>query len=187
MKIRLAGKLQSDSIVDGEGLRAVVWTQGCPHKCVGCHNPKSHDMSGGFEITTEELKEELSRLSYLTGITLSGGEPFMQPEACKELSDYVKSIGLNVWCYSGFTFEQLISIGKYKKEVLDLLETIDVLVDGKFELANKTLNMRYRGSTNQRIIDVKMSLQMGEIVEIHEYDKSISGEFLYQKPETLFI
>ena len=103
--IRLAAPLQPDSIVDGLGLRAVIWTQGCAHNCKGCHNPCTHDFKGGALINIEDIKEEISALEYHTGITFSGGDPMFQPKACAEIASYAKSLGLNIWCYTGFTFE----------------------------------------------------------------------------------
>ena len=124
MKIRLASPLQPDSIVDGEGIRTVVWTQGCKHHCKGCHNAGTWDFEGGFETTMEELKKELSLLKGQQGITLSGGDPLFQAKACMEIAKYAKEIGLNVWCYTGFTFEKLLK----SKEALDLLEYVDVSI-----------------------------------------------------------
>ena len=111
MEIRLAAPLQYDSIVDGEGLRAVLWTQGCPHNCKGCHNPKTHSFKEGYLTDTMELIEELNKnIKYQDGITLSGGDPFMQPKAVNEIAKYVKSIDKNVWAYTGFEFEQLLDL-----------------------------------------------------------------------------
>lgn len=170
MKIRLAAPLQPDSIVDGEGIRTVLWTQGCIHNCQGCHNPSTHSFEGGALIDVEDIKEELSTLRFQDGITLSGGDPFCQPEAVAEIAKYSKSIGLNVWCYTGYTFENLILMSKSNKNIKNLLDNIDVLVDGKFELAKRSLNCAFRGSTNQRLIDVKKSFVENKVVEITKYD-----------------
>lgn len=170
MKIRLAAPLQPDSIVDGEGIRTVLWTQGCIHNCQGCHNPSTHSFEGGALIDVEDIKEELSTLRFQDGITLSGGDPFCQPEAVAEIAKYSKSIGLNVWCYTGYTFENLILMSKSNKNIKNLLDNIDVLVDGKFELAKRSLNCAFRGSTNQRLIDVKKSFLENKVVEITKYD-----------------
>lgn len=167
MKIRLAdNNLLTDSIVDGEGLRTVIWTQGCSHNCKGCHNPSTHDFNKGVLKDVEEIKEELKKLKFQDGITLSGGDPFFQAEPCKEIAKFAKSIGLNVWAYTGFLFEDLIKI----EEMKNLLNYVDVLVDGKFELENKSLNLIFRGSTNQRIINVKKSLKDGKVHVIRKYD-----------------
>jgi len=169
MKIRLAAPLQGDSIVDGEGLRAVIWTQGCSHNCLGCQNPQTHSFKDGYEEDIDTIKEEISDLVLEDGITFSGGDPMFQAKACKEIAEYAKSRGLNIWCYTGFTFEQLMEMKN--KEIMDFLKFIDVLVDGKFELEKRSLNVMYRGSTNQRIIDVPKSLKEKRCVEITRYDE----------------
>lgn len=161
MKVRLAGKIQPDSIVDGAGIRTVIWFQGCLHNCQFCHNPETHDLNGGYESTLEDIIKEIASLKYQNGITLSGGDPFFQPEAALEIAKFAHSIGLNVWAYTGFLYEALISGTKERRK---LLENIDVLVDGKFEIANKSLDCKFRGSTNQRLIDVAKSLKEGKVV-----------------------
>ena len=160
MKIRVAG-FENDSIVDGPGFRLAVFTQGCPHHCPGCHNPETHPFDGGQEVDTERIVKAMREDILLDGLTLSGGEPFCQPEPCAELARQAHALGLNVWSYSGFTFEQLLE----RPEVLPLLKETDVLVDGRFVLEQRTLELRFRGSKNQRLIDVKRSLEAGEAVE----------------------
>ena len=170
MKIRLAtDKIQSDSIVDGEGIRSVIWTQGCSHNCLGCHNPETHSFKNGILVDIEILKEKISGLEGQDGITFSGGDPMEQPKACSELAKYCKSLGLNVWCYTGYSFEELLERRVYIKEIKDFLDNIDVLVDGKFILAEKSYDAVFRGSKNQRIIDVKKSLKANKIIEIEKY------------------
>lgn len=164
MFIRLASELQKDSIVDGEGIRAVIWTQGCPHNCPGCHNPETHDYNGGFLKDIEELKDEINSLDDETGVTFSGGDPFVQPEACLELAKYCHSVKLNVWCYTGYTYEQLLKKAQSEPVVMNFLKEIDVLVDGRFVMKLKSYEVKFRGSKNQRIIDVKKSLEKQEIV-----------------------
>ncbi len=166
MKIRLASPLQPDSIVDGEGIRTVIWTQGCKHHCKGCHNAGTWDFNNGFETTTEAVKKELSLLEGQQGITLSGGDPLFQAPACTEIAKYAKKIGLNVWCYTGFTFEKLLE----SKEATELLKYVDVLVDGPFILKERSLNIDFRGSRNQRVIDVKASLAAGRAIIIKKYE-----------------
>ncbi len=161
MKVRLASDIQPDSILDGSGIRTVVWFQGCKHNCLGCQNPETHDIEGGFETSTEEVCEKIRALQYQNGITLSGGDPFFQPKAALEIVKFAKEAGLNVWAYTGFTYEVLLA---GDKDRLELLKNIDVLVDGKFMLDKKSLNCKFRGSTNQRLIDVKRSLEEGEVV-----------------------
>ncbi len=168
MKIRLADEnILTDSIVDGEGLRAVIWAQGCSHNCKECHNPETHDFNKGIEKDVEDIKKEINKLTLQDGITLSGGDPFFQPEACTEIAKYAKEQGLNIWAYTGFLFEVLLKNEKTR----ELLNYIDVLVDGKFEIENKSLNIKFRGSTNQRIINVPKSLKTNKTVEIKKYDK----------------
>lgn len=160
MVVRLAADIQPDSILDGSGIRTVIWFQGCLHNCKGCQNPETHDMNGGIVVDVDELKMKLKNLKYQSGITLSGGDPFFQPEAALEIAKFAKSIGLIVWAYTGFTYEALLS----DKSRLDLLKNVDVLVDGKFMMDKKSLNCKFRGSTNQRLIDVKKSLEAGGVV-----------------------
>ncbi len=161
MKVRLASDLQPDSILDGSGIRTVIWFQGCKHNCLGCQNPETHNLNGGFEADTKDICEKLGTLKYQNGITLSGGDPFFQPEAALEIAKFAKSIGLNVWAYTGFTYEALLAGDKAR---LELLKNVDVLVDGKFMLDKKSLNCKFRGSTNQRLIDVAKSLEKGDVV-----------------------
>ena len=116
MKIRLAADLQPDSIVDGEGIRTVVWTQGCPHNCKGCHNPGTHDFNGGFLVDVDDVIKELKKIEGQDGITLSGGDPMCQSEACVEICKAAKEMGLNVWCYTGFTYEALLNNPKQSLE-----------------------------------------------------------------------
>lgn len=177
MKIRLAAYLQPDSIVDGEGIRTVVWTQGCPHHCLGCHNPETHDLEGGALVDLKEVYGIIDSLEGQDGITFSGGDPFMQPKECSEIAKYARSKGYNIWCYTGYTFEQLLALSKTKKEIMDFLKEIDVLIDGKFELAKKSYNVIFRGSSNQRIIDVKESLKKNKVVLVEKYinNKELSG------------
>ena len=160
MRIRIFG-IANDSIVDGPGLRLTVFTQGCPHGCPGCHNPQSHDFAGGREMDTEEILKMMRDNPLLDGVTLSGGEPFCQSEACLEIAKAAHAAGLNVWGYSGYTFEQLLE----KSECASLLAELDVLVDGPFVLAKRSLECPWRGSTNQRLIDVQASLREGKAVE----------------------
>ena len=169
MLIRLASKLQKDSIVDGEGIRAVVWTQGCPHHCPSCHNQGTWDYNGGFLCDVEDIKKEINSLDDEVGVTFSGGDPFEQPGPCFELAKYCHSVGLNVWCYSGYTYEQLLKKGKKDEAVMNFLKEIDILVDGPFVLKLKSYDIKFRGSKNQRIIKVKESLESNKVV-IYDID-----------------
>ena len=176
MTIRLAAPLQSDSVVDGFGVRTVIWTQGCSH---------THDFNGGCEFDIEEIKEEISNLKNQDGITLSGGDPLYQIDAILEIAKFSQSIGLNVWCYTGFLYEEILEMGKKNHKYLELLNYLDVLVDGKFINELKDLNLLFRGSSNQRLIDVKKTLKNGSIVLIPENDGII--ENFKNRTEELYI
>ena len=182
--IRLAAEIQTDSILDGEGIRTIIWTQGCSHNCLGCHNPQTHSFESGFLKDIEELKKELKKLEYQDGITLSGGDPLFQIDACLEIAKYAQEIGLNVWCYTGFVFENLLEMTKKNKKLLQLLENIDVLVDGPFLLEQRSYDTVFRGSKNQRILDVKKSLLTKKACEISKY--SLKKEVLV-KQECIFV
>lgn len=186
-KIRLAGPLQTDSIVDGPGIRAVLWTQGCGHHCEGCHNPETHDFHGGSNYDVEQIKKQLDTLQFHDGITLSGGDPMFQPEACYEIAKYAQKKGLNVWCYTGFTLEQLLVMSHKNKWILKLLEQIDVMVDGKFELSQKSLNLKFKGSRNQRILNVPKSLKQHQAVIIEKYNREKTWSPIYKQEEYLYI
>lgn len=159
--MRIASYVQ-DSIVDGPGFRLTVFTQGCPHRCPGCHNPQTHDPAGGDEVSVEELVKVLDSNPLTDGLTLSGGEPFAQPEACAALAKSARERGMSVWAYSGWTLEELFA--DPRPGVRELLELLDVLVDGPFRLDQRSLTLRWRGSTNQRLLDVPASLQAGAAV-----------------------
>lgn len=161
MRIRIAGTV-NDSIVDGPGFRFAVFTQGCPHHCPGCHNPQTHDFAGGRDADTGEILAQIRENPLLDGLTLTGGEPFCQSAACLELAKGAHAAGLNVWSYSGYTFEELLRGDDPQRA---LLENIDVLVDGRFRIERRTLECRFRGSDNQRLIDVPKSLAAGRAIE----------------------
>lgn len=169
MKIRLASDLQTDSIVDGEGIRSVIWTQGCSHHCPGCHNPITWDFDGGFEVDVEDFVEEIRKLKGQDGITFSGGDPIFQIEACLEIAKFAKRQGLNIWCYTGFTFEKLLEMNEKNPHILEFLKYVDVLVDGPFILKERSLDLQFKGSRNQRIIDMPKTLEKKEIVLVSKY------------------
>jgi anaerobic ribonucleoside-triphosphate reductase activating protein len=166
--IRLASDLQSDSIVDGPGLRTVIWTQGCGHKCPGCQNPQTWDFEGGGEVPLDMVYEAIDELEYQTGITFSGGDPMYQPYPCTKLAKYCKDKGYNIWVYTGFTYEELMKMAKKDKIYLEFLKYVDVLVDGRFVMKERDLNQLFRGSRNQRLIDVPKSLKSKEVVLFDE-------------------
>ncbi len=153
MQIRLSGPLEHDSIVNGDGLRAVLWTQGCPNHCKGCQNPETWDLDGGFLVEIDEIKERLSKFKGQAGLTFCGGEPFVQPEACKEIADWVrKELGWNVWSFSGFTYEKIKEKGGAHWE---FLKSLDALIDGPFILEQRDISVKFRGSRNQRLLHLE--------------------------------
>ena len=161
MRISLSG-VTGDSIVDGPGLRLTIFTQGCLHNCPGCHNPQTHDPNGGSWADTEDILAAAAENPLLDGITLSGGDPFLQPVPCLALAEGAHKLGLNVWTYTGYTWEALLEENDAEK--LALLKETDVLVDGPFLLADRSLELRFCGSRNQRLIDVKKSLAEDKVV-----------------------
>ena len=152
MKFRIAGTAD-DSIVDGDGVRYTIFVQGCPHKCPGCHNPETHNFHGGRDATTEEMVAAIRKNPLLSGVTFSGGEPFTQPEPLTEIAKAVHDMHLDVWCYTGYKYEELIALPN--PAVHELLDNIDVLVDGPFEIQKRDLTLSFRGSSNQRILCLK--------------------------------
>lgn len=163
-KIRLAGIIR-ESIVDGPGIRMTVFTQGCPHHCEGCHNPETWDFDKGYVGDIEKIFATAQKDPLLQGLTFSGGEPFMQAKPLAKLAKLCHENGLNVFCYTGFTFEKLVSSFDTHPEWKELLDEVDYLVDGPFILAERSLMLHFRGSKNQRLLDVKKSLQQGKAIE----------------------
>lgn len=161
MDIRLYGTVQ-DSIVDGPGLRYAVFVQGCPHACPGCHNPDSQPAEGGEVHSVQEVLADIRKNPLVQGVTLSGGEPFQQAAACAELAEALKAEGLNVWTYTGGLFEDLMANGG--DDAQRLIRSTDVLVDGPFVEARRSLDLKWRGSSNQRLIDVAKSLAAGSVI-----------------------
>lgn len=154
-----------ESIVDGPGIRFVVFAQGCPHHCEGCHNPQTWPFEGGREVDVEKIMDEVKKNPLIAGITLSGGEPFCQPEGMAKLAQKAHGQGLDVVAYTGYLYEELLNLAKKTPAVAELLSQIDVLVDGPFIAAEKSYELKFRGSSNQRAIDVKVSLATGKLVE----------------------
>lgn len=160
-KVYLASEFQIDSIVDGPGLRTVIWFQGCKHNCEACHNPKTHSFKDGIEYTLEDIYAMIDGLEFQDGLTFSGGDPFFQPEAFLSILKYAKDLNYNIWSYTGFLYETLLKKGGI---YIDILKEIDVLIDGKFDINKLTLETKYRGSYNQRLIDVKSSLKENKVI-----------------------
>ena len=160
--IRLSGPLEHDNIVNGDGLRAVIWTQGCPNHCPGCQNPETWDYEAGVLVSIEEIMQHLSHFKGQTGLTFCGGEPFVQAKACKIIADRVrKELGWDVWSFSGFTYE---IIKEHGGEPWEFLKSLDALIDGPFILSQKDLSLRFRGSKNQRLLHLEVGT--GKILEV---------------------
>ncbi len=160
-RIRISG-IVNDSIVDGPGLRYTIFTQGCPHHCEGCHNPQTHTYKGGKKISLKKIKKDILSNPLLQGVTFSGGDPFVQAEKLIPVAKFIKEQGLELACYTGYVFEMLISGNiPYARE---LLSYIDVLIDGRFVLSQKSLDLKFKGSKNQRTIDVQASLKEGKVI-----------------------
>lgn len=164
-QLRIAGII-NESIVDGPGIRLVVFTQGCKHHCPGCHNPHTHPFDGGTLVEVDDILKQVKSNPLLDGITLSGGDPFEQAEALSELAKKVNALGHNVMTYTGYDFEYLLENRSEVKGWDKLLNETDILVDGRFEIDKKSMLLKFRGSKNQRIIDVKKSLASNSIVEM---------------------
>ena len=160
--------IASDSIVDGEGIRLTVFTQGCPRRCPGCHNPETQPLVGGRTTTVGAVVAELDENPLLTGLTLSGGEPFLQPGALLPLARAAHARGLDVWSYTGFTLEELRAQGD--TDVDALLEELDVLVDGDYREELRDLTLHFRGSRNQRVIDLAATRRTGELTLLYAND-----------------
>lgn len=161
--------IEPESITDGPGIRYVVFAQGCPHNCPGCHNPHSHAFGGGKPVDIRDLFEEIRNNPILKGVTFSGGEPFCQPGPLSELARMVHGIGLDVVTYTGYLYEELCAMKN--TGVLALLDQTDTLVDGPFILAQKDLTLRFRGSRNQRVIDMSRTRCCGRVIP----DKTIEA------------
>lgn len=166
--LRIAGT-QRDSIVDGPGIRYVIFTQGCPHHCVGCHNPQTHDFDGGEVADVEAILKEIFGNRLVGGVTFSGGEPFCQASALLPIAEAVKGRGKHLMIYTGYLLEELQKMPD--ADVQRLLELADILVDGPFVLAQRNLTLSYCGSENQRVIDMVKTRAVGEVVLYQsEYD-----------------
>lgn len=168
--------IDRESIVDGEGLRYVIFAQGCNHNCKGCHNPSTHPFNGGTEMSVDELINDIKKDPLLDGVTFSGGDPFFQAKEFTTLAKHCHDNGLSVWAYTGFTMEQFLKYKNGEKsderinlDMIELLNNIDILVDGPFILEKRSLTILYRGSTNQRLIDVKKSIKNNKIITINQF------------------
>lgn len=166
--IRIAGVVK-ESIVDGPGFRFTVFCQGCPHNCEGCHNRTTHDFSGGYDCEISKIVDAVDQNPLLDGVTFSGGEPMCQAEAFYNLAVQVKKRGLNIVTYTGYTYEELIHMSEKDKWVKELLNMTDILIDGRFVLEERDLTLLFRGSSNQRVIDMNLTREKGELTLAEKY------------------
>ena len=162
-RLRIAG-IEPESFVDGPGIRMTIFTQGCHHNCPGCQNPQTHDFNGGHFIDIDEILEMIEENPLLDGITFSGGDPMDQAAALIPLAREIKERGLNLVIFTGYTYERLMDLAPERPDMFELLTFADILIDGPFIMAKKSLEIKFRGSTNQRIIDVQQSLVEGQVV-----------------------
>lgn len=165
--LRISG-IMRESIVDGPGIRYVVFTQGCPHRCGGCHNPQTHDFEGGSLINIKTIAQDINNAHLLDGVTFSGGEPLCQAAPLAELAEMVKNRGLDLMIYSGYSYEEILDIAETDAGVRRLMELADKLVDGRFVIAERDLTLTFRGSRNQRFIDLVESRRTGVCTEYKE-------------------
>lgn len=161
--IRIAG-ITRESVVDGPGLRFVIFAQGCPHRCAGCHNPETWDFEGGREVEEEELLKLIRESKLIRGVTFSGGEPFAQAKGFASLAGRIKEMGLDLVTYTGYTFEEILAKSKEDRDTERLLKLTDLLVDGPYLSHERDLTLPFRGSRNQRLILVPASLAAGRVV-----------------------
>jgi anaerobic ribonucleoside-triphosphate reductase activating protein len=163
--VRLAGIIH-ESMVNGPGIRRVLFAQGCAHDCKGCFNPETHPFDGGELKDMDRLIEDIKSNPMLVGVTFSGGDPFEQSQEFAYLAKNIKKDGKNIWCYTGYTFEYILGNLEKRCGWKDLLNNIDVLIDGKFIKNKQDNKLKFKGSSNQRIINVAESLLIGKVVEI---------------------
>lgn len=166
--IRIAGVVR-ESIVDGPGLRFVVFCQGCPHDCKGCHNMATHDFSAGYDCDISKILEAIDQNPLLDGVTFSGGEPMCQPEAFLQLAREVKKRNLSIVTYTGYTYEELLKLSEENESIEQLMSMIDLLIDGRFIESQRDLTLLFRGSANQRIIDMNLTREKGAITLAEKY------------------
>ena len=163
--VRLAG-IAYESLANGPGIRRVFFAQGCKHKCEGCFNPETHSFDEGEIMDMDKLINDVLDNPILQGVTFSGGDPIEQAHSFSYMAKAFKNSNLSIWCYTGYKFEKLLEVMKVDTAISEFLNNIDVLVDGRFEIMNRNEELKFKGSTNQRIIDVKKSLEYGNIIVI---------------------
>ena len=163
-QVRIAG-IANDAIVDGPGIRLAVFFQGCEMRCPNCHNPHTHDLNGGEMKNLSEIIEMMDKNPLLDGITLTGGEPFLQADKAAVLAEAARARGLSVVAYTGYLFEQLLE----NIEHLKLVKLCDYITDGAYEEGSRSLELFFKGSKNQRIIDIAKTFETGAVCEVEEY------------------
>ncbi|MDD4377897.1 MAG: anaerobic ribonucleoside-triphosphate reductase activating protein [Eubacteriales bacterium] len=166
--LRIAGVVR-ESIVDGPGIRFVVFCQGCSHNCKGCHNPDTHDFSGGYDCPIGKIIEAIDQNQLISGVTFSGGEPACQPEGFLALAKKIKERNLDIVMFSGYTYEQLLEMGEKNPALIELLQYVDLLIDGKYIQEQRDLTLQFRGSKNQRIIDMNETRKKGYLTLAEKY------------------
>ncbi|MDR2095007.1 MAG: radical SAM protein [Treponema sp.] len=176
----IVGGIEKESVVDGPGFRYTVFVQGCPRRCPGCHNPQLQSFEGGQELPLAELAAALGANPLLDGLTLSGGEPFCQAGPCAILAERVRAVGLSVMTYTGYRWEELLE--QENAQEMRLLRATDILVDGPFIMAERDIDLRFRGSANQRLIDVRQSLAAGKPVILPDDFSAVLYQAHRQKP-----
>lgn len=165
--VRLSGIIY-ESLTNGPGMRRVLFAQGCKHNCKECFNPHTHDFEGGQVFQIKELVDDVNKNPLIKGVTFSGGDPLEQGESFAKIAKELKNLNKNIWCYTGYTFEYILENKNKRAGWNELLNNIDVIVDGKFDIDKKDENLKYRGSSNQRIIDVQKSLKENKVIEFKE-------------------
>lgn len=163
--VNVAGIVR-ESIVDGPGFRFVIFCQGCPHGCKACHNPDTHAFKENKLIGVDELFESIMKPRLGKGVTFSGGEPFCQAAPFAKLGEKLKAEGIDILIFTGYEYEELIKMAKYNESIMRLIKTADYIVDGKYKEELRDLSLKFRGSSNQRIIDVKKTLEACQVVEV---------------------
>lgn len=166
--IKLAGVVR-ESITDGPGIRFSVFCQGCPHHCPGCHNEATWSFDGGKDTPVDKILAEIDKNPLLKGVTFSGGEPFAQPEGFLALARKLEDRPLDIVVFSGYTYEELVKMGQENPAVEELLDRIDLLIDGRYIDEHRNLSLQFRGSENQRIIDMRETRKNGQLTLAKEY------------------
>ena len=164
--LRLAGIIR-ESITDGPGIRFTVFAQGCPHGCFKCHNPQTWDFDGGTDVEVDKIAKKVMENPMIKGVTFSGGEPFCQAEGFLELAKNLKENGIDIVIFTGYLYEELLA--SEDKNIHELLKEAWLVIDGPFDNDKKDLSLKFRGSSNQRIIDSAASIKAGKIILANEY------------------